>query len=34
MINYAQDIFIQGGGTLKDWAHLKKFEKENETLRE
>ena len=33
MINYAQDIFIQGGGTLKDWAHLKKFEKENETLK-
>ena len=22
--NNAQEVFIQGGGTLKDWAHLKK----------
>jgi len=27
----AQDI--AGGGILKDWAHLKKFENENETLK-
>ena len=31
--NSAQDIYIQGGGTLTDWAHLKKFEKENEQLK-
>ena len=31
--NNAQEVFIQGGGTLKDWAHLKKFEKENEELK-
>jgi len=33
MSNSAQDIYIQGGGTLTDWAHLKKFEKENEQLK-
>ena len=26
MSNNAQDVYIQGGGTLMDWAHLKKFE--------
>ena len=31
MTNNAQDI--AGGGILKDWAHLKKFENENETLK-
>ena len=31
MANNAQDI--AGGGILKDWAHLKKFENENETLK-
>jgi len=25
----AQEIYIQGGGTLMDWAHLKKYELEN-----
>ena len=29
----AQVTYIQGGGTLDDWAHLKKFEKENEELK-
>ena len=24
MNNTAQDVYIQGGGTLMDWAHLKK----------
>ena len=33
MSNNAQDIYIQGGGTLTDWAHLKKFEKDNEQLK-
>ena len=33
MSNNAQDIYIQGGGTLGDWAHLKKFEKQNEKLK-
>ena len=33
MSNNAQDIYIQGGGTLMDWAHLKKFEKDNERLK-
>ena len=33
MSNNAQDIYIQGGGTLADWAHLKKFEKQNEKLK-
>ena len=28
MINNAQEVFIQGGGTLEDWAHLTKFEKQ------
>ena len=32
MNNNAQEIVIAGGGTLKDWAHLKKYEKENEQL--
>ena len=31
--NNAQDIYIQGGGNLADWAHLKKFEKQNEKLK-
>ena len=30
MNNNAQDTYIQGGGTLMDWAHLKKFEKDHE----
>ena len=25
----AQVTYIQGGGTLDDWAHLKKYEKDN-----
>ena len=29
MNNTAQDINIQGGGTLMDWAHLKKYEQSN-----
>ena len=33
MSNNAQDVYIQGGGTLMDWAHLKKFEKDNERLK-
>ena len=33
MSNNAQDVYIQGGGTLADWAHLKKFEKQNEKLK-
>ena len=33
MSNNAQEIYIQGGGTLTDWAHLKKFEKDNEQLK-
>ena len=33
MSNNAQDIYIQGGGNLADWAHLKKFEKQNEKLK-
>ena len=33
MNNNAQEIVIAGGGTLKDWAHLKKYEKENEQLK-
>ena len=33
MSNNAQDIYIQGGGTLADCAHLKKFEKQNEKLK-
>ena len=32
MNNNAQEIVTAGGGTLKDWAHLKKYEKENEQL--
>ena len=33
MINNAQEVFIQGGGTLEDWAHLTKFETDNEKLK-
>jgi lysophospholipase L1-like esterase len=33
MINNAQEVFIQGGGTIMDWAHLKKFEEENKKLK-
>ena len=33
MSNNAQEIYIQGGGTLMDWAHLKKFEKDNKRLK-
>ena len=29
----AQDIYIQGGGTLTDWAHLKKYEQSNSELK-
>ena len=32
MNNNAQEIVTAGGGTLKDWAQLKKYEKENEQL--
>ena len=31
--NTAQDIYIQGGGTLMDWAHLKKYEQNNSELK-
>ena len=33
MNNNAQEIVTAGGETLKDWAHLKKYEKENEQLK-
>ena len=33
MSNNAQDIYIQGGGTLTDWAHLKKYEQSNSKLK-
>ena len=33
MNNNAQEIITAGGGTLKDWSHLKKYEKENEQLK-
>ena len=33
MINNAQEVFIQGGGTIMDWAHLKKFDEENKKLK-
>ena len=33
MSNNAQDIYIQGGGTLTDWAHLKKYEQNNSELK-
>jgi lysophospholipase L1-like esterase len=33
MNNNAQEIVTAGGGTLKDWAHLKKYEKENKQLK-
>ncbi len=33
MSNNAQDIYIQGGGTLRDWAHLKKYEQSNSELK-
>ena len=32
MSNNAQDIYIQGGGTLTDWAHLKKYEQNNSSI--
>lgn len=31
--NLSQEVYIQGGGNLNDWAHLKKFEKENQNLK-
>jgi len=33
MNNTAQDVYIQGGGTLMDWAHLKKYEQNNSELK-
>ena len=33
MNNTAQDVYIQGGGTLIDWAHLKKYEQSNSELK-
>ena len=33
MSNTAQDVYIQGGGTLMDWAHLKKYEQSNSELK-
>ena len=33
MNSTAQDIYIQGGGTLMDWAHLKKYEQNNSELK-
>ena len=33
MSNNAQDIYIQGGGTLTDWAHLKKYEQNNSEIK-
>ena len=33
MISNAQEVFIQGGGTTMDWAHLKKFEEKNEKIK-
>ena len=33
MNNTAQDVYIQGGGTLMDWAHLKKYEQSNSELK-
>jgi lysophospholipase L1-like esterase len=33
MNSTAQDIYIQGGGTLMDWAHLKKYEQSNSELK-
>ncbi len=32
--NYSQDINIAGGGNLQDWANLKKYQKNNEELKE
>ena len=32
MSNTAQAVYIQGGGTLMDWAHLKKYEQSNSEL--
>ena len=29
----AQEVDIQGGGTLTDWAHLKKYEQSNSKLK-
>lgn len=33
MISNAQEVFIQGGGTTMDWAHLKKFEEKNKKIK-
>ena len=33
MSNTAQAVYIQGGGTLMDWAHLKKYEQSNSELK-
>ncbi len=33
MSTSAQEIVTAGGGTLTDWAHLKKYEKDNEELK-
>jgi len=33
MSNTAQDVYIQGGGTLMDWAHLKKYKQSNSELK-
>ena len=33
MNNTAQDVYIQGGGTLMYWAHLKKYEQSNSELK-
>ena len=33
MNNTAQDVYIQGGGTLMDWAHLKKYKQSNSELK-
>ena len=33
MNNTAQDVYIQGGGTLMDWAHLKKYEQSYSELK-
>lgn len=33
MTNCKQDVFIQGGGVLNDWANLKKYEESNTELK-
>ena len=32
LILNSQEVYIQGGGTLNDWANLKKYKNENEEL--